>query len=260
MATVASVYNRLERAARREDLSPLHAWMGGRSDRAVQEAIKHGVRMATDDDYRLGVEAYRFVKHYEDAADVSGGGLGAFSLNKEQKQRVTALREGAARLRYGGMTEAGRTGIRREVERLLGVMRAEIEPTPAPAREYRYGAQFRPIGFATVPAGYVGIEPPIEDQPKTRHGVVVYDRPLTPDEITGYELVPYMPVAEVVAHLYDGLARYGAKYAEAIRDGDAALLRSPLGSRLDRLNVYTDVPNDRLFALVVDEVLRRHPA
>lgn len=258
MATVASVYNRLERAARRADLSPLNAWMGGRSDNAVKEAIKHGIRMAEDDDYALGVEAYRFAKHYEDAADVSSGGLGAFSLNWEQKQRVIALRAGASRLRYGGMTDATRTGIRREVERLLGVMRAEIEP--APTRAYRYGAQFRPVGFATVPAGYIGIEPPIEDQPKTRHGIVVYDRPLTTDEIMGYELVPYMPVAEVVAHLYDGLAQYGAEYAEAIRDGDAALLRSPLGSRLDRLNVYTDVSPERLFALVVDEVLRRHPA
>ena len=133
MQSVAAVYNRLERAAQRHDRSALNAWMGRRSDNAMKEAIKHGLRMANDPDYRLGVEAYRFAKHYEDAADERSGGLGAFSLNKEQQQRVTALREGAGRLRYGGMTDAGASAIRREVERLLGVMRAEIDAERAPA-------------------------------------------------------------------------------------------------------------------------------
>jgi len=130
----------------------------------------------------------------------------------------------------------------------------------APAREYRYGAQFRPPGYATVPNGFIRIDPPVEGERQTRHGVVVYDHPLTQEEVTGYELVPYMPLDEVVSRLYDAVSRYGDAYAESIRKGDVALLRSPLGSRFDRLKVYTDVPYEHIVPMVADEILRRHPA
>jgi hypothetical protein len=60
------------------------------------------------------------------------------------------------------------------------------------------------VGFATVPKGYVSVEEPPRNpngpgvEPYARHGVVVYDRPLTPDEIRSYELAPYLPSKDVV--------------------------------------------------------------
>ena len=128
MRSVASIYNRLERASARSDYDALHAWMGRRTDYSVQEAIKHGVRMATDDDYRLGVEAGRFAKHYADTIE-------GFTGTGRTGQQYKGLIEGALRLRAGADTESGRTATRREVERLLAVRRAEIEPVAESQRE-----------------------------------------------------------------------------------------------------------------------------
>lgn len=133
MQSVAAVYNRIERAAMRHDRRPLYDWMARRADYRVHEAINHAVKMAYNDFYRLGVEAYRFAREYEEAFDTHSGGMGAFSLDTEQKQWVNALREGALRLRAGIDTDASAVATRREVERLLGVMRAELDALRAPA-------------------------------------------------------------------------------------------------------------------------------
>ena len=126
MQSVAAVYNRIERAALRHDREPLYAWLSRRTDNAVKEAIKHGLRMANDPDYRLGVEAGRFARDYAEAFE-------GFIGTGEKGQRYRGLQEGALRLRAGGDTVSGATATRREVERLLGVMRAEIEAARAPA-------------------------------------------------------------------------------------------------------------------------------
>lgn len=126
MQSVAAVYNRIEREALRHDREPLYAWLSRRTDNAVKEAIKHGMRMANDPDYRLGVEAGRFARDYAEAFE-------GFIGTGERGQRYRGLQEGALRLRAGGDTVSGAAATRREVERLLGVMRAEVEAARAPA-------------------------------------------------------------------------------------------------------------------------------
>ena len=79
---------------------------------------------------------------------------------------------------------------------------------------HRYAALNRPIGFATVPAGYVGTEarPASGDgRDLARHGIVVYDRPLTDQEVASYELAPVLdPVAvdELVATVAESLSEH----------------------------------------------------
>lgn len=79
---------------------------------------------------------------------------------------------------------------------------------------FRYCAQNRPIGYATVPAGHVGVEPRPDQGDAhhlARHGVVVYDRPLTRDEYEGFELAPILAPREidgVVAALRADVAEY----------------------------------------------------
>jgi hypothetical protein len=130
----------------------------------------------------------------------------------------------------------------------------------APAREYRYGAENRPPGFATVPKGYVRTEPPLAHDPRTRHGVVVYDRPLTEDEVRQYQLVPYMPLAEVAESIVARLSRYGEKYAAALRKNSPVLFQPAAHAAFRALNVYTDVPMDAVYARAALELLREFPA
>lgn len=125
---------------------------------------------------------------------------------------------------------------------------------PAPnVKEYRYGAVNRPIGYATAPKGVLRVDPPILGEPRTRHGVAVYDHPLTDEEVRGFELVPYMPLASVITKVLDKLP-YRESYVEAAREGDTGVLRSGLGSRLERLNVYTDIPLPDVLSAIIEQL------
>jgi len=127
MKSSAAVYNRLEIAAKRHDRRPLYDWLMRRTDNAVRDVIAHGLSMANDPDYRLGIEADRFARReYAEAFD------GFLGLGRKG-DRYRALIEGALRLRAGIDTDTRRESTRREVERLLGVMRAEIDALRAPA-------------------------------------------------------------------------------------------------------------------------------
>lgn len=255
MKSVAAVYARLDRAARGVADGNLSAWMGRRTGNAVQEAIRHGLSMAHDPDYRLAVEADRFARR-EYAATFDGFmGLGRTGA------KYRALIEGAMLLRAGRGSEVGGVAIRREVERLRAEMRAEIDALRAPApREYRYGAQNRPPGYGATPKDILRVDPPIPGIPQTRHGVVVYARPLTDEEVRGYELAPYVPLADIVARLMERVDRYGAQYADRLRKGDTATLRSGLGSTIDAEPFYTDIPHGDLWGQVADALLAKYPA
>jgi hypothetical protein len=143
-------------------------------------------------------------------------------------------------------------------ERAARAPTAPVVEVEAP-RLYRYGAQNRPIGFATVPKGHVRIEPPVAGQPLTRHGVVVYDRPLTEDEVRGYELAAFMDADTLVEKLYAALAKYAAKYADFIRKDGIDAFRVGLGGRFPE-NVYTDAPFAELTRRVADRLLAAYPA
>ena len=102
----------------------LRAWMDTRRDKRVQETIKHARRMQADADYLLGVNAARFAQHYA-ASRPHMLGTG------REGQQYRALMEGALILRAGKPTDPSRASTRREVERLLSVMREEMGRGPA---------------------------------------------------------------------------------------------------------------------------------
>ncbi|HVT35928.1 MAG TPA: hypothetical protein VHE37_10100 [Nevskiaceae bacterium] len=67
---------------------------------------------------------------------------------------------------------------------------------------YRYGVPNRPIGFATVPPGYVEVQPRPADgvyRDHARHGIVVYDRPLAERDVYGFELIPLLDAEQIEA-------------------------------------------------------------
>ena len=128
--------------------------------------------------------------------------------------------------------------------------------TPA---EHRYGAQYRPPGFGTVPKGMVRVDPPLPGVPETRHGVAVFDRPLTDEEVRGYELAPYIPLADVVDRMFARVDRYGENYAEELRRGKDAVLRSGLGGVIKE-DFFTDVPKAELWRPVAAKLLAKYPA
>jgi hypothetical protein len=180
------------------------------------------------------------------------GNAGTFDSNDPDIRRNPMNTYNALHAAAGDALRAWMNTHRDEVERR---MRA-----PATVREYRYGARNRPIGYATVPSGYVRIEDAVPDETRTRHGIVVYDRPLTDEEVRGYELHPYMPLAEVVEHLLTRLSRYGEKLADNVRKSGDRMIRGSVGSELDRLSVYTDIPMGEVYTHVAQELLRRFPA
>jgi hypothetical protein len=252
MKSVAAVYARLDRAARGVADGNLSAWMGRRTGNAVQEAIRHGLNMANDPDYRLAVEADRFARREYAAAFDGFMGLGRTG------DKYRALIEGAMLLRAGRGSEVGGVAIRRGVERLRAEMRAEIDALRAPApREYRYGAQNRPPGYGSAPKDILRVDPPIPGIPQTRHGVVVYARPLTDKEVYDYELAPYLSVADVVAAALVKLSDYGADYAALIREGESDVFRGVLD---EGTPFYTDTDYAGIERAVSAALLAKYPA
>lgn len=127
------------------------------------------------------------------------------------------------------------------------------------AAEYRYGAQNRPPGYGATPKDILRVDPPIPGVPQTRHGVVVYARALTDEEVRGYELAPYVPLAGIVARLMERVDRYGAQYADQLRKGDTATLRSGLRGAIEE-PFFTDIPHGDLWGQVADALLAKYPA
>lgn len=141
------------------------------------------------------------------------------------------------------------------------------EEAPPPVL-HRYGARNRPVGFATVPKGHVAIEEPPRNpngpgvEPWARHGVVVYDRPLTPDEIRSYELAPYLPSEDVVKQAVALADEYGQEYADVLRDSEEheinAFARQML-SLVNEGNYFTDASSKEMGEQIVEAILRKYP-
>lgn len=74
------------------------------------------------------------------------------------------------------------------------------------AKEWRYGALNRPIGFATAPKGWIRIDSALPGNTKTRHGIAVYDRRLTDKEARRYELYPELSADDIIDPLIERLS------------------------------------------------------
>jgi len=104
---------------------------------------------------------------------------------------------------------------------------------------HKYGVPNRPIGIGTVPRGYVQVLDPDPRAPEaTRHGVVVYNRPLTSEEVESYQLRPWMSPGAVVATVVRRMLPNREEYLEAAEDYPAALVQF-VGGELARLRAYT---------------------
>lgn len=92
------------------------------------------------------------------------------------------------------------------------------------AGKYRYGLTNRPLSIGTAPKGWVATEEaPAEHADMARHGIVVYDRRLSPEEVAQFEMAPVIDGDEarngVAASFVESLGKYAGNYAEMVREG-----------------------------------------
>lgn len=91
-----------------------------------------------------------------------------------------------------------------------------------------YGLRYRPLDIGTAPKGHVRLDPawtPDYGAALSRHGVVVFDRKLTPEEVRQFELVPELDDEDKAALLQacsQDLGEYAQGYVEMVDDGDRA--------------------------------------
>lgn len=69
-------------------------------------------------------------------------------------------------------------------------------------KTYEYGLALRPFGMSSVPEGWIDTK----QDPRFRHGVVVYDRKLSTDEVRHFDLV-WLPAVKDEAAIVDEIAR-----------------------------------------------------
>jgi len=235
---------------------------------------RHGVvvypRQLTDDE----VQSYELSPHVpvHEAVQRMADGLGeyadAYLDDADEDADDSRLREALHEGLHAGMTRGRRHSdlpadeiATRAIAELR--QRRAARPAPAPAvpvkpQEYRYGAGYRPPGLAAVPDGYTRVDPPLPGVEQTRHGVVVYPRPLTDHEIHQFQLSPHVPKAELVGRMLDSVGDKGAAFvAMAQRAGDG-VIRSRMGKVLQAGNLHSDVPDSDVLAEAVAELKRRH--
>lgn len=100
----------------------------------------------------------------------------------------------------------------------------------------RYALEYRPASIGAVPRGYSAIEQ--SDIPEARHGVIVYDSPLTDEEMLGYELRPILndvevaALAEAVANKFD---RYRDKMVRLYDEKEINMVRQMIASRFEHM-------------------------
>lgn len=110
----------------------------------------------------------------------------------------------------------------------LKMNKKRIIPITIAAQEWRYGLYYRPAGIGAVPNGFSRIdEAKGPEATHARHGVIVYNRPLTDTEIRNYELIPFLNregFVELVDKVTERLGKYARGYSEmALTDPECFL-------------------------------------
>jgi hypothetical protein len=98
-------------------------------------------------------------------------------------------------------------------------------PWEEPKKIYQYGMHFRPAGFGGTPKGHTGVK----EHPAFRHGVIEYDRPLTPEEIKSFELEPILSEEQLLLRSFPNIPTNGKNWQKRIQ----GLLIKLLGKRLN---------------------------
>ncbi len=116
---------------------------------------------------------------------------------------------------------------------------------------YLYGVPNRPPVYGGIPAGFTlvgGSDARMPDA--TRHGVVAYHDPLTPEQVAAYQLVPILTPEEAAQKIADSLRKYASTYLRQ----SAPMFAQAVGQRLDRLGVAVPASKEEL-ALIVRSLL-----
>ena len=108
--------------------------------------------------------------------------------------------------------------------------------------QFAYGLKYRPASVGAVPQGLFTVKDalPGEGARCTRHGVIVYDRPLTEGEIRSFELVVLaddQQIDEMANAVVQRLEGYAASYLDLSRD-DPVMFTSVVAERLDAVRPY----------------------
>lgn len=116
---------------------------------------------------------------------------------------------------------------------------------------YLYGCPNRPATYGAIPAGFTLVTGPDARMPAaTRHGVVEYPAPLSPDEVAAYQLVPILTPEQAASMIADSLRKYAQTY---LRQPSVQFAQA-VGQRLDRLGVAVPASREEL-ALIVRSLL-----
>lgn len=137
--------------------------------------------------------------------------------------------------------EARRT--RQRLEQMQREAQAN-ESMPEPGKttagaEYRYALVYRPAGMGATPAeGFLRVDPaPADIASVARHGVAVYSRELTEQELEQLELrrvhteSERAAAVEAIAQHFAG-HKYADNYYEYVKEGDAAMLEETMRQEL----------------------------
>ena len=110
-------------------------------------------------------------------------------------------------------------------------------------RKHRYGLMSRPAGIGCIPRDPFTLEPPLAGaagQRFTRHGVVVFEQPLTEQEIVAFELVAIADdelKRQLVVDVAAKLAPYAAEYVQAA-DADLFEFQRTVADRIRSARPY----------------------
>jgi hypothetical protein len=131
-------------------------------------------------------------------------------------------------------------------------MRSGVE-----VREHRYGLATRPAGIGAVPKGFVRIDEPLPGKVGGRlssYGVIVYDRPLSEDELYSFELVQLLSPDDqelAAVEIALSMSEYADRYLK-LKSEDPEHFLSTVADRLKNLRrhrVYAG-EGDRMAALI----------
>jgi hypothetical protein len=116
---------------------------------------------------------------------------------------------------------------------------------------YQYGCPNRPPVYGGIPSGFTLVSGSDARMPDaTRHGIVAYHDPLTPEQVAAYQLVPILTTEQAASMIADSLRKYASTYLRQ----PAPQFYQVVGQRLDRLGVAVPASREKL-ALIVRSLL-----
>lgn len=122
--------------------------------------------------------------------------------------------------------------------------------------EWKYACVNRPPMYGAVPRGAIRHEPQDPTVPMARHGFVVFDRELTEEECSAYEIFPHRSLEQIVAHY---LPLFGKDVAEHVNEyGNEHIHQSMRERHGSFAGGYTHLTRDEVVDHVTRALLAHH--